>query len=350
MKPEVTVLMSVFNCEEYLHESIESILGQTFSDFEFIIVNDGSTDKTDNIIKEFEDERIVYVKNKSNIGLSRSLNIGINKAKGKYIARIDADDIAVVRRLDIQYKFMKNNPEYGLTSSCISVINEKGVVKEEKCSYLNTEDIFYLLHFRNCIAHSSVMFKKEIVINENGYNVNIRFAQDYELWERLSKVTRFYEDKRILTFWRERAGSISAKDQDAQEEVVKQISLERINKIVHSKIDLKDISLIQNFSFMEINNIKTLNRALFILDEINSNIIKMESDTIKKLNFDLELLHNRMKKKSVDLLYSFFRARPFYKNIIDFLNLNLNKKWELLKEIFKRILGKFRSESQKIVI
>src|SRR3989338_7703392 len=102
MKPAISVIMPVYNGEKYLREAIESILNQSFSDFELFIINDGSTDGTAGIIASFHDPRIVYLKNESNLGLSRSYNRGIDAARGKYIARMDADDMSIPKRFERQ--------------------------------------------------------------------------------------------------------------------------------------------------------------------------------------------------------------------------------------------------------
>ena len=106
MTPEVTVLMSVFNGEKYLRESIDSILNQTFSDFEFLIINDGSTDSSRKIILSYDDSRIILVDNNENSGLSKSLNIGIHRGQGEYIARQDADDVSHPKRLEKELQFL----------------------------------------------------------------------------------------------------------------------------------------------------------------------------------------------------------------------------------------------------
>ncbi len=116
MKPPIMIFIAnlVYNCEKYLKEAIESILNQTFSDFEFLIINDASIDNSDDIILSYKDERIKYVKNEENLGVSRTLNKGIQIARGTYIARMDSDDISITTRLERQYNFMTNHKEVGI--------------------------------------------------------------------------------------------------------------------------------------------------------------------------------------------------------------------------------------------
>ena len=127
-KPKVTVLMSVYNGERYLHESIESILNQTFKDFGFLIINDGSTDNTPKILKSYKDQRIKIISNKNNLGLTKSLNKGIKLAKGEYIARQDVDDVSLSERLEKQVKFLNSYPSYAAVGTFTKIINEDSKV------------------------------------------------------------------------------------------------------------------------------------------------------------------------------------------------------------------------------
>jgi len=337
MKIEITVLMSVYNCGQYLSASIESILNQTFRDFEFIIINDGSTDGSESIIRSYNDRRIKYIKNSRNRGLSYSLNKGLRQAEGKYIARMDGDDIADPKRLELQYRFMKNHPDYGLVTSCFASIDEDGNVIEKKCSFLKPEQIFYLLHFRNCIAHSTAMYKKSVVLELGGYNQNIPVAQDYELWERVSKVTRIFEDKRILLYWRERRENTSSRYSESQRKVVLDVSHKGIERIMNRETDTGDLQYLLNFGDEKMDGIETLNRILSLLSEINSHVFKNESMVIDRLNLDERLLREEMDKKSAELVYSFFRDGTISGNIRNYFYLKPKGKISLAKEVFRRI-------------
>ena len=115
--PKVSVVMSVYNGAEFLRESVESILSQTYTNFEFVIVNDGSTDQTSKILSEYEDRRILCIDNGKNLGLAKSLNIGIRHANGKYIIRMDSDDVALKERIDVLVDFMEKNPTIDFAGS-----------------------------------------------------------------------------------------------------------------------------------------------------------------------------------------------------------------------------------------
>src|SRR3990167_9325600 len=125
MNPLVTVLMPVYNGKKYLKEAIESVLNQTFRDFEFLIIDDGSTDKSAEIIKSFNDARIRLERNVTNLGLIKTLNNGLTLSRGKYIARMDCDDISLPKRLSVQVNFMEKHPEIGICGSWVKVMGLK---------------------------------------------------------------------------------------------------------------------------------------------------------------------------------------------------------------------------------
>ena len=217
---DITVLMAVFNGAAFLDLAVQSVLDQTHYDFEFLIVDDGSTDCTANTIQKYagRDNRIRIVKNLVNMGLTRSLNLGLRKAEGKYIVRMDADDLALPERLQVQYDFLQAHPEVGLVSSCFDIIDQQGVRIKTECYGFTPEDLFYRMHFSNPIAHSSVMFRRDLVVEMGGYDEACQVAQDYELWSRLIKKTQFFLIPRVLTCWRRSQGSITdtmAKEQRA---------------------------------------------------------------------------------------------------------------------------------------
>ncbi len=182
--------MSVYNNEEYLEEAIESILNQTFTDFEFIIIDDGSTDGTWAILSSYADPRVRLVHNQGNIGLTRSLNKGLTLAQGVYIARMDADDISLPDRFERQIAFLSAYPGVGLLG--VGWWNLKSNGEKQQMVSPPTADsvIRWFLLFGTVLAHPGVMFRKDLINKVGQYNENIHFAQDYELWCRMAQVTR----------------------------------------------------------------------------------------------------------------------------------------------------------------
>lgn len=184
----ITVLMPVCNGEEYLPDSIESILAQSHVDFEFIIIDDGSTDKSLSIISGYakQDKRILVIRNERNIGLAKSLNVGIKLAKGQYIARQDADDLSSADRLEIQLKFALSHPQVDLIGSNSYVIDMEGGIVCRNDSYATIIDRWNGLLKRKAIfPHGSAFIKKSKLVEVGGYDERFFYSQDGELWLRL---------------------------------------------------------------------------------------------------------------------------------------------------------------------
>ncbi len=211
--------MSVYNAEKYLRDAIESILNQTFIDFEFLIINDCSTDNSKNIILSYKDIRIKYIENEKNIGLTKSLNKGIDLAKGEFIARMDADDISMPQRFERQINFFTQNPEFALCGTSLIVMNEQN----EQISTWNYENnnLKERLFFGNYFAHSSIM-AKTIVFKEFMYNENLYAAQDYFLWSQIALKYQVTNLSELLIKYRVHNESISVSKFNMQEDSVKQ--------------------------------------------------------------------------------------------------------------------------------
>jgi len=176
--------MSVYNGEKFLEEAVRSMLKQTFFNYEFIIINDGSTDRTPQILASFDDPRLVIV-NQDNRGLAISLNRGIRLAKGTYIARMDADDISEPTRLERQVEVLNRDPNVALVACWYKVIDEKGNVLAHRRLSTDGRELATSLMHNNPICHGSVLMRKEAVEAVGLYDENLRYAQDYDLWLRM---------------------------------------------------------------------------------------------------------------------------------------------------------------------
>jgi glycosyltransferase involved in cell wall biosynthesis len=185
--PSVSVIMSVYNGERFLKEAVESILAQSFTDLEFIIIDDGSTDQSARILENYNDSRIIRIKNASNIGLTKSLNLGLKKARGFYIARIDADDISKPGRLAAQIAYLNSNPQIAVLGSAYETIDENSKLIQTFYPPSCPLVITWSLLFGNPIAHSSVVYRRDIILQLGGYDENILYAQDYDLWSRITE-------------------------------------------------------------------------------------------------------------------------------------------------------------------
>lgn len=211
MAPKVSVVMSVYNGDKYLRESIESILGQTFRGFQFIIVDDGSTDGTATILDDYTDSRIVRLHNPQCLGPYPSANRALAVASGEFVARQDSDDLSLPERLAQQVYFLEEHPEVGVVGAAVQIIDGGGNVSEI-CRFPAEHGVLkWRMCFGNPIVHSTVMMRREVVNRVNGYGVEMAFAMDYDLWRRLSLVTRLANLQDVLVCLRRHEDSITVK-------------------------------------------------------------------------------------------------------------------------------------------
>ncbi|HAA14535.1 MAG TPA: glycosyl transferase [Cytophagales bacterium] len=213
--PLVSVVMPVYNAEQYLREAMESILAQTYQHFEFIILNDGSTDSSKEIIDSYEDSRLVKVHHTTNMNYVVRLNEGLERAQGKYVARMDSDDIAHPDRFAKQVAFLEKNPDYGICGSWFETINHPTESHVE--NYTAHEDLVLHLFDRVPFAHPSVMMRAQ-VLKEHRLEYSNDFAgtEDYHLWVRLSRVTKMANLPEHLLKYRFHEHQVSTLHADAQ--------------------------------------------------------------------------------------------------------------------------------------
>ncbi len=191
--PPISVLMPAYNAEEYIAEAIESILNQTFKYFEFIIVDDCSTDSTLKIIQEYAkvDKRIIVRKNEKNLKICGTLNKGIELAGGKYIARMDADDWSYPDRLYKQFRFMEKNPDIVLSGGTIEICDEKMNVLNKRKYSIADEEIRKKIFRYSPFGHPATIWKTEIIKKSGSYNEAFIVAQEYDLYFRVGKMGKF---------------------------------------------------------------------------------------------------------------------------------------------------------------
>ena len=183
--PRVTVLMAVHNGARHLREAVDSILAQTFLDFEFLIVDDGSTDESAAILASYADPRIVMLRNATNVGLTKSLNIGLNAARGELVARQDADDRSYPERLARQVAFLDVHPEIAVVGAQARIIDADGhQLPAGERKPLDAESIRFALLFSNPIVHTAATFRRKLV---DAYDERFVTSQDVELWSRLAE-------------------------------------------------------------------------------------------------------------------------------------------------------------------
>ncbi|WP_439697630.1 glycosyltransferase family 2 protein [Mucilaginibacter sp. AW1-7] len=185
--PQITVLMPAYNAGKYIGDAITSVLEQTFADFELLIINDGSTDNTIDVVRSFDDQRIVVIY-QDNKGIAGALNNGLKYARAPYIARFDADDICYPERLQLQYDFMVANPEYSVIGSAADYIDMEGhFLFTHKPPAFDNDEIQQLKYSVCPFIHSCVFYKKDMVISKGGYNEHAYSFEDHFLWVNILK-------------------------------------------------------------------------------------------------------------------------------------------------------------------
>ncbi|MCJ7575561.1 MAG: glycosyltransferase [Dehalococcoidia bacterium] len=203
--------MPVYNGEKYLEKAIESILTQTFRDFEFIIIDDGSTDDTSDILARYQqkDARI-RVYHQKNQGLMASLNRGCQLAQGKYIARMDADDVSLPERLEQQVRFLDTRPDIGILGTWMEVIDKNGVTRYIVRVPTTPALIEWSLLFDSCMGHPSVMMRRDVIERLNFYSSEATYAEDYDLWSRASLITHLANIPEALLRYRVWEGGLTS--------------------------------------------------------------------------------------------------------------------------------------------
>ncbi len=225
--PKVSVLMPVYNAERFLAQAIDSILAQDFTDWELILINDGSTDASENIIAQYEDDRIYYIKNSKNLGLIKTLNTGIELCAGKYIARMDADDISHPARFRRQTAFMDKHPDYLMCGTDAYVIDNENR-RTGKIKNLATNNLLQInLLFSPPFIHPSVMIRRD-VLAENKYDENYKHVEDFELWCRIAKLGKVANLNRELLEYRWHDSNVSVLNSEVQDKLKDQIIKEQL--------------------------------------------------------------------------------------------------------------------------
>lgn len=246
-KPLVSIVLPVYNAGKYLKEAIQSILDQSYTNFELIIINDGSTDDSEKLIRSYTDKRICYVF-QQNTGLAGALNTGLKTAKGKYIARQDQDDISLVDRLQKQVEFLESHPNINLLGTRATVFTDDH--KEMKMHDHATEPavLRFDLLFDNPFVHSSVMFRKDAIDQIGSYNTDRSYYEDFELWSRFAFYGQVANLKDVLVKYRHHDQGLSKSTGYFKEDAVLNQSQQNISLLIGKKEDrFEDLSAVYHF-------------------------------------------------------------------------------------------------------
>jgi hypothetical protein len=230
--PKITVLMAVFNGGRYLQAALDSVRAQSHRDFEFLVVDDGSTDATADILRACPDPRFKLLHNDANLGLTRSLNRGLELARGAYVARMDADDVCHPERLARQLAFLEARPGVGVAGTdCVHI--EADGRRMFRSSFTGEHGFLqWYLFFQNPIAHPSVMMRTNLVRQAGGYREAVRVCQDHDLWWRLALQSRLSNLAEPLLHLRRHSGSITGRHSREQQAACAQIQQEMLPHVL----------------------------------------------------------------------------------------------------------------------
>ncbi len=318
----ISVVMSVYNGEDYLSESIESILNQTYKNFEFIIIDDGSRDKSLKIIKKYqkEDDRILII-SRENKGLIASLNEGIEKANGKYIARMDVDDISVTTRFYEQIRFMENNIEVGVCGTWVKLFGDTIKNKTWKMP-TNSEELKTRLLFSVPVAHPSVMMRKNIMDKHKlKYKEEYTHAEDYELWMDFFKYAKFTNIPKVLLEYRYLETSVSRvadnQQDDTRYEVIKKIFTKVLEELgINNTVEENRL----HFTIALNERIAKENIDLKVLDIYLNKIIKANK---KAKFFNEKYLKKYLMKKFLVVYFYEFKKLNYINVFTGLINIKL---------------------------
>lgn len=216
ISPLVSVLLSTHNQEKYLKEAIESILKQTYQNLEFLVVNDDSTDSTRSILQKYNDKRLIVIANKKKLGLTKSLNRALRLSKGKYIARMDGDDISTRDRLKTQITFLEKNRDIAAVGSWAQVIDDKGRKVKIRRTPMGFKEINKEIPKLNPFIHSTLVFRAEVFKEIGPYDESFLFAQDYDLMLRITSRFKTANINKALLLYREHPKSVSSSEMAQQ--------------------------------------------------------------------------------------------------------------------------------------
>lgn len=307
MAPKISVVLPVYNAEDYIGASVESILCQTYSDFELIIIDDGSIDGTKDKLNSYNDSRILLVVKENNTGLVDSLNLGIKMAKGEYIARMDADDICEPERFLEQVAFLDSNTNIGVVGTSIKIFGNKNL---EKYFPVSNKDCQAELLFRSCFAHPSVMLRKELFVkNQITYSNEYFPAEDYYLWIQFSGITEFYNIDKVLLRYRLNEGSISVRQKTEQILLKNQLQLLALEKIAGITLDENEASnyiyLLNPFQKTRINWVD-YKKVFLKIEHLENDYLKEKILNMIRANVKILAFYNT--ENGISMLSGFYKT------------------------------------------
>ena len=343
--PLISVLMPVYNGEKYLQEAIDSILDQTYANFEFIIINDGSTDATEQIILSYQDNRIKYIKNDQNLRLIKSLNKGIDLAEGKYIARMDADDISVPVRLEKQLEFMETNPEVGLLGSYYKSFTEDRTSTESinGTPFSFDEGLQFRLLFSSTVRHPTAFIKTKVLREHKLYfNLDYLHAEEHKFWVEIAKYSELAVIEEPLVKVRYHSESITGNNEakKIQAETETKIRLEQISDVGVGVSEANGLLISEFLEYFRYSRNPYLERIKYFtkseLRILLSFVFSVAKANAQNRRWNIKILNSMFFGKMIDILLAHTHLGPFV--FVSLLKINKKRPVSAIL-LLKNLLG-----------
>lgn len=334
-KPKITVLMPVYNGAKYLDLAIRSILEQTFKDFEFLIIDDGSTDNSVEIVRGYDDSRIRLILNERNLGLPATLNAGLDIAKGEYIARMDCDDISHPRRFEKQVEFMDNNPGISICGTWMKTIGDKtGIIIQTPKT---NEEIKCSLLFGSGLAHPTVFIRKKIFYEQGlRYSLEYPDCEDTELWFRALKHLQAASLQQILYYYRIHLMQTCRSDNQRQKETSRKIARRQLEELLMSPTE-EEIAL--HCRSFRIDNGFEMGEII----KIEKWLLKLKSFNEKSGSYNAKVFNHVLNQRWFHICNSSTRnglwtIGKYARSKINGLSFNMNNKFNYIKFAIKSLI------------
>lgn len=298
--PKISVVMPTYNAEKYIKEAIDSILLQTYKNFELLVIDDNSKDSTLDILKSYDDERIKVIQGDCE-GLAAALNKGIREAKGEYIARMDADDVSLPERFEKQVKFLEEHPDISLVGSWQKYIGNDNKIHKT----LQTPDEVKIAMLFGCdLCHSTIMFKKKDFVDNNLFYDISSPQEDFELWSRAVHILKFANLQEILGLYRVTGESVTDNKVNIIEDYEVKIVLNQLDKYLHITVSDIDKELFRCRSNLFYS--KDLNSKKDFLCRLDLMYKKIEEQNKKYKVYNPDILHNFLIKTYTAKCHGFY--------------------------------------------
>lgn len=300
----ISILLPVYNAGSFLNDTLMSLIQQNFDDFEIICIDDCSTDNSYEILEKFKKnypDKVVLLKNEKNLGIVGTLNKGFEKARGKYIARMDADDISHPQRLKKQFSYMEKHPEIGI---CGCQVYKFGATNRKVYLPRSSEDVKATLLFNCCLIHPSVVMRTEVIKKNNiRYSTDFEYAEDFEFWTRAMEFCEIANLKERLLKYRVHSKSISSSRFSRQKELEKNIIKKQMKKYF-SQLSNEETDLISGFEQLNLTNVPKLHSACQKILDINNKTSDFDNKALKKALYKYisKLLKNKFLEET-DFVY-----------------------------------------------